>query len=95
MGYVAPVGGAVDHGWCMFAAPNRRRALLIVGCAVVVVMLLLAIGLQVGRTEYLAAVPAEAISQPAAASGVEAIIAPLQQAVWAVLAVGAVLIIGA
>jgi hypothetical protein len=79
----------------LFTAPNRRRALLILGFAVVIVMVALAIGLQLGRTEYLAAVPPEALSQPAAAAVFDALVVPLRQATWAVLAVGVVLIVGA
>jgi hypothetical protein len=79
----------------VFVAPNRRRGLLVVGCAIVVMMVLLAIGLQVGRAAYLEAVPAEALSQPAAAAVFDALVVPLHQAMWAVLAVGVVLVVGA
>jgi multisubunit Na+/H+ antiporter MnhG subunit len=79
----------------VLVAPNRRRALLILGCVIVLLMLLLAIAVRVGRAAYLDGVPPEALSQPAAAVVFDTMVAPLQQAGWAVLAVGAVLIVGA
>jgi hypothetical protein len=79
----------------VLVAPNRRRALLILGCVIVFVMALLAIALQVGRAAYLDAVPPGVLSQPTAEAVFDIMIAPLRQAGWATLALGLVLIVGA
>ncbi len=79
----------------VLVAPNRRRALLILGCVIVFVMALLAVGVRVGRAAYLDAVPPDVMSQPTAEAVFDIMAAPLRQAGWATLALGLVLIVGA
>ena len=74
---------------------QRAGAVIIIGATVVASMLLLAIGLGVGRSAYLDAVPPDALSQPAAASAFDIAIAPLKVAMWAVLVLGVLLAVGA
>jgi len=76
-------------------APDRRRALIVIGATIVASMLLLVIGVGVGRSAYLDAVPADALSQPAAASAFDIVIAPLKVAMWAALVLGVLLAVGA
>ena len=79
----------------VFVAPNRRRGLLIMGLTVAITMALVGVAMTVARSRYLAAVPAETLSQPAAAAAFDIIVHPLRTTLRAVLAVGLLLAVGA
>ena len=90
-----PWAALVAIGLAVFTAPDRRRGLFIIGLAVAVTMALVGVALTIARSRYLAAVPAETLSQPAAAAAFDTLAQPLRTTVRAVLAIGLFLAAGA
>jgi hypothetical protein len=81
----------------VWAAPRgrRRRAVVLAGVAYVVAMTLLAIGITVGRSLYLSAVPSDALSPSAATALIDAVLVPLRTSLRAVFAFGLVVALAA
>ena len=69
---------------------SRRRAVSLVGVSVVLAMVLLAIGLTIGRSMYLDAVPADVLSSGSAAALIDALLVPLRSTLRAVAVVAIV-----
>ncbi|MBE7700696.1 hypothetical protein H9623_10330 [Oerskovia sp. Sa1BUA8] len=81
----------------VWAAPRgrRRRAVVLAGVAYVVAMALLAIGVTVGRSLYLGAVPSDTLSPAAATALIDAVLVPLRTSLRAVFAFGLVVALAA
>lgn len=81
----------------VWAAPRgrRRRAVVLAGVAYVVAMALLAIGVTVGRSLYLSAVPSDTLSPSAATALIDAVLVPLRTSLRAVFAFGLVVALAA
>ena len=79
----------------VFVARGRRRALIGAGLGLAASMLVLAIGLQIGRSIYLNSVPSSALPADAAAAAFDAMVYFIKVGLRVVLAVGLVVAIGA
>ena len=81
----------------VWAAPRggRRRAVVLAGVAYIVAMALLAIGITVGRSLYLSAVPSDTLSPSAATALIDAVLVPLRTSLRAVFAFGLVVALAA
>lgn len=77
----------------VWAAPRgaRRRAISLVGVSIAVAMALLAMTITLGRSLYLGAVPAEALSSQAAAVLIDTMLVPLRTILRAVFALAVVI----
>ncbi|MGK9269796.1 hypothetical protein KXR83_02235 [Williamsia muralis] len=76
----------------VWAAPkgSRRRAVSLVGVSIALAMVVLAIGLSIGRSLYLDAVPADVLSPGAAEALIDAVLVPLRSMLRALAVVGIV-----
>jgi hypothetical protein len=74
----------------VYAARNRRRALIGAGLGLAASMLVLAIGLLIARSIYLSSVPSSALPADAAAAAFDALVHFLKLSLRTVLAVGLV-----
>lgn len=81
----------------VWAAPRgrRRRAVVLAGVAYVVAMAILAVGITVGRSLYLSAVPSDVLSPSAATALIDAVLVPLRTSLRAVFAFGVVVVLAA
>jgi hypothetical protein len=77
----------------IWAAPRgaRRRAFSLFGVTIAIAMALLAISISIGRSIYLDAVPADVMSNEAAAVLIDTLIVPLRTALRAVAVLGIVI----
>ncbi|MFD9548474.1 hypothetical protein ACFWBG_13895 [Nocardia salmonicida] len=76
----------------VWAAPKgaRRRAISLVGVSIAVAMALLAVAIAVGRSLYMGAIPAEALSQQSAAVLIDTMLVPLRTMLRAVFVLAVV-----
>ncbi len=88
--WVAIVLGALG----VWAAPKRRRAVMILGFVVAGSMVVLGLGLNIGRSFYLSAVPPDILGQEAAQAVIDPVLEPLRWMLRAVLVVGLAVAIG-
>jgi hypothetical protein len=79
----------------VFAARNRRRALIGAGLGLAASMLVLAIGLLIARSIYLSSVPSSVLPTDAAAAAYDALVHFLKEGLRVVLAVGLVVALAA
>jgi hypothetical protein len=76
----------------VWAAPrgSRRRAVSLVGVSIALAMVVLAIGLSIGRSMYLDAVPADVLSRGSAEALIDAVLIPLRSMLRALAVVAVV-----
>ncbi|MDV7133581.1 hypothetical protein [Williamsia muralis] len=76
----------------VWAAPrgSRRRAVSLVGVSIALAMVVLAIGLSIGRSMYLDAVPADVLSRGSAEALIDAVLVPLRSMLRALAVVAVV-----
>ena len=76
----------------VWAAPrgSRRRAMSLVGVSIALAMVVLAIGLSIGRSVYLDAVPADVLSRGSAEALIDAVLVPLRSMLRALAVVAVV-----
>jgi hypothetical protein len=79
----------------VYAARNRRRALIGAGLGLAASMLVLAIGLLIARSIYLSSIPSSVLPSDAAAAAYDALVHFLKEGLRAVLALGLVVAIAA
>jgi len=79
----------------VYAARNRRRALIRAGLGLAASMLVLAIGLLIARSIYLSSVPSSVLPTDAAAAAFDALVYFIRIGLRVVLAVGLVVALGA
>ncbi len=92
---VLPILALVLLAGGVFAARNRRRALIGAGLGLAASMLILAIGLLIARSIYLSSVPSNVLPTDAAAAAYDALVHFLKESLRVVLAVGLVVAIAA
>jgi hypothetical protein len=92
---VLPILALVLLAGGVFAARNRRRALIGAGLGLAASMLILAIGLLIARSIYLSSVPSNVLPADAAAAAYDALVHFLKEGLRAVLALGLVVAIAA
>jgi hypothetical protein len=92
---VLPIAVLVLLAGGVYAARNRRRALIAAGLGLAASMLVLAIGLLIARSIYLSSVPSNVLPSDAAAAAYDALVHFIKLALRTVLAVGLVVAIAA